>query len=61
VLAEGRMYFCNDAGQTFVVGPGPQFNLRMTNTLESGIMASPAIAGKAIYLRTKTHLYRIEQ
>jgi len=61
VLAEGRMYFCNDTGQTVVVAPGPQFSVGTTNTLESGIMASPAIAGKAIYLRTKTHLYRIEQ
>ena len=24
-------------------------------------MASPAVAGRAIYLRTDTHLYRIEQ
>jgi hypothetical protein len=29
--------------------------------LESGCMASPAAIGHAIYLRTKTHLYRIEK
>jgi hypothetical protein len=31
-----------------------------TNTLASGFMASPAADGKAFYLRTKTHLYRVE-
>ena len=32
-----------------------------TNTLDNGFMSSPAIAGKAFFLRTKKHLYRIEQ
>lgn len=27
---------------------------------ESGFMASPAAVGKALFLRTKTHLYRVE-
>ena len=31
------------------------------NQLDGGCMATPAIAGKALYVRTKTHLYRIEQ
>jgi len=31
-----------------------------TNTLADGFMASPAADGKAFYLRTKTHLYRVE-
>jgi hypothetical protein len=31
-----------------------------TNTLADGFMASPAVAGKALILRTKTHLYRVE-
>ena len=31
------------------------------NKLDEGFLASPAVAGKAIFLRTKTHLYRIEE
>jgi hypothetical protein len=31
-----------------------------TNTLADGFMASPAVSGKAFYLRTKSDLYRIE-
>jgi len=30
------------------------------NKLDGGFMASPAVAGKALFLRSKTHLYRIE-
>jgi hypothetical protein len=31
------------------------------NQLDDGFMASPAVTGKALILRTKTHLYRIER
>jgi outer membrane protein assembly factor BamB len=31
-----------------------------TNTLANGFLASPAADGKAFYLKTKTHLYRVE-
>jgi outer membrane protein assembly factor BamB len=61
IAAEGRIYFANQEGQTFVVAAKPEYELLATNTLDEGCMASPAVYGKAIYLRTKTHLYRIEQ
>ena len=60
VCAEGRLYFCNQDGATFVVAAKRKFELLATNTLDDGFMASPAIYDKALYLRTKTHLYRIE-
>ena len=31
------------------------------NSLDAGCTASPAIAGKAIFIRTKKSLYRIEK
>jgi hypothetical protein len=31
------------------------------NQLDGGFRASPAVAGKALFLRTESHLYRIEQ
>jgi hypothetical protein len=31
------------------------------NELEYGFMASPAVSGKAMYLRTTKHLYRLEK
>ena len=32
-----------------------------TNELPGGFWASPAVSGKALYLRTKTHLVRVEE
>ena len=61
VLAEGRIYFCNDEGKTAVVKAAKTFSLDASNALDAGIMASPAIAGKALFIRTRTHLYRIEK
>ena len=61
VYAEGRIYFCNEEGKTTVIEAGRQFNKLADNKLDEGFMASPAIAGQALYLRTRTHLYRIEK
>ncbi len=61
IHADGRIYFCNQEGKTTVIKPGRTWEVLAANTLETGLMASPAVAGKALYLRTKTHLYRIEQ
>jgi outer membrane protein assembly factor BamB len=61
VYANGRLYFCSEEGKTAVVGASRQFKLLAENKLDDGFMASPAIAGKALYLRSKTHLYRIEE
>ena len=60
IYADGRLYFCNQEGKATMIKPGRSYELLATNTLESGCMASPAVSGKALFLRTKTHLYRIE-
>jgi outer membrane protein assembly factor BamB len=60
ILVDGRIYFFSQQGKTTVIQPGRNFELLATNVLESGFMASPAVAGKALFLRTKTHLYRVE-
>lgn len=60
VLADGRMYFFDARGKATVVEPGPAFKVLATNTLADGCMASPAVVGKALIVRTKTSLYRIE-
>lgn len=60
VLADGRMYFFDARGKGTVVEPGATFKVLATNTLADGCMASPAVVGKALIVRTKTNLYRIE-
>jgi len=61
IYGVGRIYFFSEEGKTIVVEAGPQFKKLAENKLDSGFMASPAVTGKALILRTKTHLYRIEE
>ena len=60
IYADGRLYFFSQQGTTTVLKPGRTFEVLAKNILEDGFMASPAVSGKAFFLRTKTHLYRIE-
>ena len=59
VYAAGHVYFSNQDGTTYVVAADREFDLVETNKLDAGFMASPAIAGSELFLRTKTHLYCI--
>ncbi len=61
VCAAGRVYFFSEEGKVTVIEAKNQFSTIATNQLENGFMASPAITGNAFILRTKTHLYRIEE
>ena len=58
--AQGQLYFLSDDGKTTVLEAARQFKKLAENKLDGGFMASPAVAGKALFLRSKTHLYRIE-
>jgi outer membrane protein assembly factor BamB len=58
--AEGRVYFFSESGKTVVVAASPEFQKLAENQIGDGFMASPAVSGKALFLRSRTHLYRIE-
>lgn len=59
VLAGGNVYFCNQIGKTFVVKADKVYELVEENRLDGGFMASPAVVGDDLFLRTRTHLYAI--
>jgi outer membrane protein assembly factor BamB len=61
LYAEGHVYLFAEDGKATVLDAGRTFKVLAENKLEDGFMASPAVSGKALYLRTKTHLYRIEK
>src|SRR5258706_1465344 len=61
VDAKGRIYFFDEGGRSIVLQAGRQFKILAENSLESGCVATPAFSGKAIFLRSKTHLYRVEE
>jgi len=60
LAAEGRVYFFSEDGKATVIEAGRAFKVLAENILADGFMASPAVDGRALYLRTKSHLYRIE-
>lgn len=60
VLAHDRIYFLSEEGKTFVVAASPDFKKLAENSLGDGFMASPAITGNALILRSRTRLYRVE-
>jgi len=60
ILAAGRVYFLSQEGKATVVEAGRSFKVLAESQLDDGFMASPAVAGKALFLRTRSHLYRIE-
>lgn len=59
IYAAGHIYMCDDSGKTHVLAPGREFKEIVVNKLDSGCMASPAVVGDNLLLRTKTHLYCI--
>jgi outer membrane protein assembly factor BamB len=59
IFAGGRIYFFNEDGEIPVIEAGKKFKLLARNKLADGFMASPAISGNSLILRTKSNLYRI--
>jgi len=61
LYADGRIYLLNEEGETTVIAPGPEFKKLASSTLEGRTLASLAVSGQSIYLRTDKHLYRIQE
>jgi outer membrane protein assembly factor BamB len=59
IYADGRIYFLSEDGQTVVIAPGKQFKSLATNQLEAQTLASMAVSGGSIFVRSQTHLYRL--
>ena len=60
LYAAGRIYFFSESGHVTAIAPGRTFKVLAENRLEDGFMASPAVWGKSLIVRSKTALYRIE-
>ena len=60
IATKDHIYFFSETGDTTVVAADPKkFTVLARNKLDSGMTASPAEADGALFLRTKTHLYKI--
>jgi outer membrane protein assembly factor BamB len=61
VYADDRIYFLNEDGETIVIASGKQFQKLATNQLDGGALASIAVSGGALFIRTHENLYRLER
>jgi outer membrane protein assembly factor BamB len=60
LLADGKIFITNEHGLTTVLEPGKEYRELAANSIDGDTLASLAVSGKAIFLRSGTHLYRIE-
>jgi outer membrane protein assembly factor BamB len=60
LAADGKIYFFSEEGKTTIVAADREFKKIAENQLGDGFMASAAVSGKALFLRSRTELYRIE-
>jgi outer membrane protein assembly factor BamB len=57
----GRLFCLSEEGQTFVIDTGEQFKLLHVNALDDFTLASPALVGERLLIRTEHRLYSIRQ
>jgi hypothetical protein len=61
VAADGKLYFSSEVGDIYVVQTGPKFELLAKNSMGDVCMATPAISGPYLIVRTKSAVYGIEK
>ena len=61
LYAGGRIYFFSEDGVATVLAAGREFKVLARNQLADGFMASAAVSGDSLILRTRANVYRIEK
>jgi outer membrane protein assembly factor BamB len=59
VAVDGKIFFTNDEGETFVLRAGAEFELLHINRIGERTLASPALVDGRWYVRTSGHLFAI--
>ena len=57
----GKLFCLSEEGQTFVVNTGEEFKLSHVNELDDFTLASPALVGERLLIRTEHRLYSIRR
>ena len=58
---DDKVFFLSEEGATVVVAAGPEYREMGTNALDEVSLATPAVLGDSLFIRTATKLYRIRQ
>ena len=56
-----KIFALSEEGETFVIRAGPEYEVLRSNPLDEMTLATPAIAGGSLIIRTASHLYRIAE
>jgi len=59
VASDGRIYISSEDGDILVARAGEHFEMLRTNSMDDPLMATPAIAGGLLIVRTQHTLYAI--
>ena len=59
VAANGRLYLASEDGDVYVVKAGRAYELLGTNRMNEPLMATPAISGNALFIRTLSALVAV--
>ena len=59
ILADGKIYFLSEEGNTLVLRPGDQYDEVAVNPLEEGCLASMAVSQGHFYIRSAENLFSI--
>lgn len=61
IASDGRLYFTNEEGETFVVRAGASYELLSKNTVNGTVLSTPAASNGLLVIRTLTHVYGISE
>ena len=57
----GKIFALSEQGDTYVIRAGPAFEVLGVNSLDEMAMASPAIVGDRLLIRTRSKVYSIRK
>jgi outer membrane protein assembly factor BamB len=60
VAMDGKIFFPSEDGVVYVIKAGDQYELLAKNSFDESILASPAVSGGKMFIRTIKHLYCIQ-
>jgi outer membrane protein assembly factor BamB len=60
LASQGRLFLLSEDGDTFVLRAGDRYDEIAKNSLQEMSLATPAVDGDSLYVRTQTRLYRVK-
>jgi outer membrane protein assembly factor BamB len=61
VASDGKIYLSSEDGEIFVAKAGPKFEILARNDMAEPLMATPAISGGLLIVRSQRHVWAIGQ